>query len=85
MKDQGIWFKCRGCGAVAGYFPDGHEANGAHVCAGGIVHTKPEKDMNRTPLACKLWQDSEPAEFWELHQLDPKIEDPDLIPKLRLP
>lgn len=25
MKDVGIWFKCRGCGAPAGYFPDGRD------------------------------------------------------------
>lgn len=76
-----IWFKCRGCGAPAGYYPEGHELNGAHICPGGVTHWKPRQDVNKNPVRCELWHRLTAMEFWQLHEHDERIEGPtDLKP-----
>lgn len=78
---EAVWFKCRGCGEPAGYYPAGHWADGCAVPPGSVVHSKPEADINRRSVACALWQRLEPDEFWELHKDDPTLEGPDkLVP-----
>jgi hypothetical protein len=66
------WFVCRGCGIVAGYFPEGM----ADIPPGSVVHLKPTGDINRRTVACVLYQRLEPDQFWALHQDDPPAEPP---------
>lgn len=76
LQPVGVWFKCRGCGAPAGYYADGIESGGYGFAAGSITHTKPPGDVNRRPVQCELFQRLEPHEFWALHEHDAKIEAP---------
>ena len=69
---SGRWFACKHCGAAAAYFPDGME----DIPAGSVLHTKPAEHINKRPVACVLYQQLEPAEFWLLHQNAPSIEPP---------
>lgn len=79
MSSLGIWFRCRGCGGRGGYFPDGYELNGAHICPGGVTHDKPAEDINVRPVPCALWQRASAEEYWALHQDDERIEGPERI------
>ena len=84
VEQGGIWFKCRGCGALAGYYPNGaHEwpggEPGQQVPRGSCVHTKPVADNNRKPVQCTLFRQLEPAEFWLLHKDDPREAGPSKI------
>jgi len=84
VQHGGIWFTCRGCGALAGYYPDGAREwpggePGQQVPRGSVVHTKSIADANRRPVQCTLFQQLEPREFWLLHQDDQRCEPPGKI------
>lgn len=74
-----VWFKCRGCGEPAGYYPEGHRVDGCAVPPGAVMHSKPRADVNRRPVVCALYQRLEPGEFWAVHKDDPPIEGPSQI------
>ena len=78
MADGSIWFKCRGCGVPAGYYPDGLEANGVHVCPGGVTHSKPLADVGKRGVQCELFRRASCEEFWKMHEHDDPIEGPKL-------
>jgi hypothetical protein len=75
---HGIWFKCKGCGMAAGYFPDGHidEATGHEIPAGATSHTKPAADANKVPVQCSVYRQLSCEAYWALHQDAERLPDP---------
>jgi hypothetical protein len=70
-----VFFICKGCGAVAGHFPEEFGS----IPAGATVHCKPVEHINRVPVLCELFQQLEPDEFWELHRDAQRAELPSWI------
>ena len=71
----GIWYKCVGCGAPIGFFPNGYPP---HLPPGACAHAKPKELLGRpNSVPCALYRRSEPEELWALHQGAERIESPE--------
>jgi hypothetical protein len=79
--NAGTWFHCLGCGALAGYFPDGYTdpQTGSVIPTGAVCHTKPTRDINRVSVRCPLYQKLEPDEYWTAHKDAPRVDPPDSL------
>lgn len=78
MSEMGIWFKCKGCGAPAGYFPKGKPP---YWPPGTIAHSKPTDQVRLDPdspsrIQCSVYHQLTASEYWELHKDSEKIESP---------
>ena len=77
--NNGIWFRCKGCGQPAGYFPVAHTDGGRTIPAGAVTHTKPERDANVRPVQCPLFQTLEADEYWAVHRDAERTDGPESL------
>lgn len=73
-----VWFRCKGCGKPAAYFPHGMPP---HYAPGSVAHSKPP-ELVRAPgepsqVTCSVYQQLSPSEYWELHRDAPRLDPPD--------
>lgn len=74
-----VWFKCKGCGQPASYFGDGLPP---WYPRGSVGHSKPVDAIRPTgtlepsSVQCALYQQTDAAQFWELHRDAERIESP---------
>lgn len=78
MNDGAIWFRCKGCGEPAGYYPDGLTSQGRSIPPGAVVHSRPITQS--APVQCALFRRSDPRQFWELHKDAERVPVPVLTP-----
>jgi len=72
-SEVGVWFLCKGCGAVCCCFEKG---NGPHYPPGAVGHGKPVEHRGLIPVQCALWQQTDAAVFWMLHVDAERVEPP---------
>lgn len=76
MSVGGVWFLCKGCGAVCCYFEHG---NGPQYPPGAVGHGKPIANVNRVRVQCPLWLQSDAPTFWALHVDAERVEPPNVF------
>lgn len=64
MSDP-IWFRCKGCGKPACYFPTATE----HATAGMVGHSKPVECLGTSgTVPCLLYNQLSARTYWRLHE-----------------
>ena len=78
LKPLDRWVRCKGCGGVLGFFPEGKRYGGYWIGPGGCAHEKPKEAIGKpTSVPCELFRRHSAEELAAMHADSEEIGPPD--------